>query len=222
MCTLFVALAALLVSSPSLRNLALDPFSHPSATALPADVASQRTATAAATLWTTLSQRPLHLPVLAPGSLCPVTRGRQIDPTYGPAAGTGPVYAVGIGIDGSIPYIDAAHWGGGIGADWGGQKVLWAIKGYRGPILVRGRQLDGSHSMMFNGGLDQRTYPGDLTTAPLLTELRLVGDEGFEPFDSPWTNWSSFVRMQTPGCFGMQIDGQTFTETVVFQAVSGV
>lgn len=216
-CTLLVALAVLLASLPSSwRDLALVPFARPTVTVLPADVTSQRTATAEAAIWTMLEQRPLRLPALAPGSPCPVTPGRQIDPAFGPAAGTGPVFAVGIGPDGVLPYVDPARWaGGGTGTTWGGGSIYWAIREYRGPILVRGRQLDGPHAVQFNGGLDQRNNPGpNLAAAPPIPMLRLLIGAG-----NPWSTAISNARMQVPGCFGLQVDGQTFSETIVFQAV---
>jgi hypothetical protein len=70
--------------------------------------------------------------------------------------------------------------------------------------------------MRFNGGLDQQTYQGDWTTAPLLASLRLVGGP---TYGSPWANWPSYTRIQTAGCYAYQVDGLTFSEVIVFQAV---
>lgn len=84
--------------------------------------------------------------------------------------------------------------------------------GGAGPAVVRGQQIDGSHALRFNGGEDQANYTGDWAVAPLLPELRQFwadssGDEG------------SYVRLQAPGCYAMQVDGLTFSEVIVFQAV---
>ncbi len=165
-------------------------------------------------MWASLERRPLHLPALAPGAACPLVPTRQISPQYGPALGDGPVYALGFGTDSSLPAVDAAHFGTGA-SKWGGMKVVWVMApGNNGAVIARGRQIDGSHALRFNGGLDQQNYQGDWTVATLLPELRLV-----------WLDqagaWDSYVRLQAPGCYAMQVDGLSFSEILVFQAVVG-
>jgi hypothetical protein len=72
-------------------------------------------------------------------------------------------------------------------------------------VLIRGRRLDGAGQVGFNG----RKVPNQ--------ELRIRPGES--------VSWSgqrpgsrsvpSGVRILTPGCFGFQIDGTTFSRTVV-------
>jgi hypothetical protein len=80
---------------------------------------------------------------------------------------------------------------------WGPAKVLWFIDpSYRGgQVLVRGRQLDGARNIGFGGGY-QPTF-----------ELKLSGT-----LDIPST-----ARFTAPGCYALQVDGTTFSETIVFR-----
>ena len=78
---------------------------------------------------------------------------------------------------------------------------------YRGRVLIRGRRIDGHESLGFDGGK---------LPAP---ELRI------EPFDS--VSWRgqptgsrgvpSDVRVLASGCYGVQIDGTSFSRVVVFR-----
>jgi hypothetical protein len=73
-------------------------------------------------------------------------------------------------------------------------------------VLLRGRRLDGPHRLGFNG----RRRPE--------SELRI------EPFDT--VSWSgqphgsrgipAGVRVIASGCYGVQMDGTTFSRVVVF------
>jgi hypothetical protein len=163
--------------------------------------------------WTAL-HRPLHLPRVSAGGACPVSRVDQrvnwdrANIFGGSGIGRGPVYP-GLGSSGGR--LDATpdqQYGG----PWGGQKVFWYVKpSYRGRVLLRGRRLNGPQSLGFNG---------DALPAP---ELRI------ETYDS--VSWSgqpsgsrgipSGVRVRASGCYGVQIDGTTFSRVVVFRVVLG-
>lgn len=104
-------------------------------------------ATPAADPWRQL-HRPLQVPRLAAGASCPRTGGRRINPDLSPAAGTGPAYAIGLGPDGVVSF-DIAPTASG----WYAAKILWvASPAYRGPVLVRGRQLGGTGEVGFGEG----------------------------------------------------------------------
>lgn len=164
--------------------------------------------------WDALRARPLLLPTLAPGAVCPAAQGRSVQAGYGPAIGDGPVYIVGMGTDG------VAHAGAPTGTQraeaWGNLFTMLIIAPtYTGPVLARGKQLDGSHALLFNGGIDQAG--GFTPAAPIL--LRQMRLEGGSAFGSPWATWLSYLRMQTPGCYGVQFDGVNFHEVVIFRVV---
>ncbi len=204
----------LLVTSAALLLAGCMTSSH-----VPSHIPGHPTATTEADAWKGLGQRPLHLPILAPGTPCPTTHGQEIQPAYGIGLGNGPVYAVFFGgihsdnMHGVVAYGDAQSFAGGTSA-WGGVKVLWAIQPpYRGPVLIRGGQLDGSSAMRFNGGLDQ---PSDDPLA-LLSELRLTGAIDY---DSPWPGWTTYTRLQAPGCYAYQADGLGFSYLIIFKAAA--
>lgn len=181
---------------------------------------SNRRLAGVATATTALAHTP-------PGMPCPTTPGHLLATGEGIAVGSGPVYAVlgqssSTGADerqrhGVLQYADAHAYGKGT-SGWGGVKVLWVIgASYTGSVLIRGHQLDGSHEVRFNGGLDQLflEYANDLAAVPPLPGLRLVRVST----DTGWTDWPSETRLQAPGCYAYQVNGLTFSEVIVFQAV---
>jgi hypothetical protein len=153
--------------------------------------------------------RPLHLPRLAPGAACPVSRvDQRVDwkriNIFGESGiGRGPVYP---GLGGSGGHLNATpdeQYGG----HWAGGKVFWyVLPSYRRRVLIRGHRLDGPQSLGFNG----RRLP--------LPELRI------QPSDT--VSWqgqppgsrgiASSVRVRASGCYGVQIDGTTFSRVVIF------
>jgi hypothetical protein len=99
-------------------------------------------------------RRPLHLPKLASGAACPVSRvdarvpWDRINIFGGTGIGRGPVYP-GLGSRSGLLYATRDEQYGG---RWFGEKVFWyVLPSYRGPVLIRGRRLDGPQSVGFNG-----------------------------------------------------------------------
>jgi hypothetical protein len=90
-------------------------------------------------------------------------------------------------------------------SDWSGNKVLWIAHRYRGPVLIRGLQLDGPNEVRFG-----------LARSPA-REMRLTSVGGSSPGD--WQNRPSTTRVRAPGCYGWQVDGATFSRVIVFRAV---
>ena len=93
-------------------------------------------------------------------------------------------------------------------ADYGVFKAMWAIDPrYVGPVLVRGRQLDGTDVLKLEKG-----EPGfsDYTRAHPTTELHESGG-----YIHP-----SVTRVQTLGCYAYQVDGIGFSYSIVFRAVA--
>ena len=159
--------------------------------------------------WQSLQQRPLHLPPLASGGRCPAsTLASQVSGKkygVGGAVGSGPVYAV-LG-RASLFTVFRPGWGA-----WAGQKVLWfVLPSYKGPVLIRGRKLGSSQLMRFDGGKNPaaeiRIAPGETVT----WKGQVAGSRG-RPSD---------VRVRAPGCYGVQIDGTSFSEVIVFPISTG-
>ncbi len=153
--------------------------------------------------------RSLHLPRVAPGAACPVSRvdqrvdSKRINIFGGSGIGRGPVYPGLGGSGGHLYALPDDQYGG----PWAGGKVFWYVRpSYRGRVLIRGHRLDGPQSLGFNG----RRLPA--------RELRI------EPWDS--VSWQgqprgsrgipSGVRVRASGCYGVQTDGTTFSRVVVF------
>jgi hypothetical protein len=152
--------------------------------------------------------RPLHLPRLAPGAACPVSPvDRRIDWERvkifgGSGIGRGPVYP---GLGGSGGHLDARP-DDQYGGLWAGGKVFWYVRAsYHGRVLIRGRRLDGPQSLGFNG----RVVPA--------RELRIHNYSVSWPGQPSGSRGiPSSVRVRASGCYGVQIDGTTFSRIVVF------
>ncbi|HUY78388.1 MAG TPA: hypothetical protein VMV29_16575 [Ktedonobacterales bacterium] len=175
-----------------------------------------------ASVWQTLAAKPLHLARLAPGQVCaPSLVQRSVSPDYTFTAGNGPVYVIAASANGVFTYIPPDLFSAGQGTTstpaLGGTKVRWQIApGYTGPVLIRGRQLDGPDQLYFNGGLDQPAGNA-LGTEPVLSQLRLMGGGATAP---SWPTWVTLTRLAHPGCYAYQVDGASFSYTITFQAVS--
>lgn len=164
-------------------------------------------AAAAADGWRQL-YRPLRLPRVAPGGTCPVSRiGRRVDWEHvkfpgSPGIGRGPVYP-GMSPGAQVDVTPDTQYGG----NWRGAKVFWYVSPrYRGPVLIRGRQLDGTHWLGFNG----RKLP--------LRGLRIHTYDTVAFGGAPGSRGvPSDVRALVPGCYGVQIDGTRFSRTVIFR-----
>jgi hypothetical protein len=130
-----------------------------------------------------------------------VTPARVVTPLFAPGQGNGPVYPLGWAA--GFAFMFRPEWG----SIWGGNKVLWAgVRTYRGQVLIRGRQLDGTNIVRFGDG-----------TRPV-SEIRLNRPGAYS--SAPWSGrlWPSYTRLRAPGCYGWQIDGTTFSRVVVFRA----
>jgi hypothetical protein len=163
---------------------------------------------ASPTPWAKL-RRPLHLPRLAPGAACPVSRvDRRIDWKSirifgGSGIGRGPVYP-GLGGSGGTAHAQPDRQYGGL---WASGKVFWYVRpSYRGRVLVRGLRLIGRQRLGFDG---RRLPAGELRIEP----SESVSWEG-QPTGS--RGKPSAVRVRAPGCYAAQIDGTTFSRVVVF------
>jgi hypothetical protein len=89
-----------------------------------------------------------------------------------------------------------------IGSPWSGARVTWtAASSYAGPILIRGRQLDGPSAVGFGEGhvpYDELQFPPGGTR-----------------------QWPTFTRIRAPGCYAYQVDGTSFSTVIVFKAATG-
>jgi hypothetical protein len=216
---LLVLLAGCAIPGTSNNNSAGTPTTTSSsqvaqatATTAPTSAAATAAPTQAAT--SNATNKPLHLPTLGGGGSCPVSKVRPgVVPGRPYALGNGPVYLVVSNPTPTIQY-STAPFNGDTASVLGGSRSIWAINpGYQGTVVIRGQQLGGNNPLRFNGGLDQVNGNAQ-GTEPVLDALRLSA----QGQSSSWSTFVTFTRMQAPGCYGMQIDGQNFSEVIVFQA----
>jgi hypothetical protein len=163
------------------------------------DDAAQRTSTST-------RARELNLPRLEPGTRCPTKPTHVVDANYGPAAGVGPVYAAALGTHSTLLFAPPERFES---KKWGGNKVLWLVApSYRGPALIRGRRLDGPGLVRFDRG----------NVPP--TSIRLAADPLPAGFEEAWRDRPSYTRVEGPGCYGYQVDGEGFSEVIIFRVVA--
>jgi hypothetical protein len=167
-----------------------------------------------------LRTRPLDLPVLREDGSCPLGDTRVSNATHfsripaQAALGNGPVYPAFAGIPRVVDLFPSSE------PDWHEATMLWvSMRNYDGAVLVRGGQLDGPNRLGFGVG-----------AAPDW-ELRLPAgrwQETREPFRiwdqivrpaKGWRLQAERLRIRARGCYAFQVDGESFSERIVFSAV---
>lgn len=156
-------------------------------------------------------ERPLRVPSIARGSACPTAPADpEVDLTRfgfgGTAWGPGPAYPGGLDRGDGKPILryedPIPPTSGFYRSAWFGNKVLWMVDPrYSGPLLIRGRQLDGPSELRFETG---RVPPRMLPIQPR------PGPRG-RP---------SYTRVRGPGCYAYQVDGLRFSYLIVFEAAA--
>lgn len=150
--------------------------------------------------------RPLNLPRVAQGQPCPVSAVDQsvdwesanIFGGYG--IGPGPVYP-------GLPSARLRAGGEPTERGFFGGKVFWyAAPSYPGHVLIRGRRLDGPGPLRFTG-----KRPSELRMKRNVTTTWAGQPPGSR-------GKPSGVLVRASGCYAVQIDGTTFSSTVVFRA----
>lgn len=153
----------------------------------------------------------LDLPYLAAEEACETTAaGDALPGVVAQTYGTGPVYATLGSLDGTVTLDGSSEYNG-----WYYVKVLWSVTpDYTGPVLVRGRQLDGKHVVLF--GPDEPAPSGRQLTA-------LAFPPGSARDDQAARFLASAVLVPAPGCYALQVDalvdGQPFRDVIVFEAI---
>jgi hypothetical protein len=159
---------------------------------------------------TGLQERPMRPPALGPNATCSVSSTANLGavaPNYG--AGVGPVYLSG-----------QDSWYAG-----GQTTILMVDSKYSGPLLVRTFELGGEGkatvtladlpSSATANAADKESQHGVSVVPALHTTggglyLAAVART------SDWRAWFGSLSTDGPGCFGLQVDGDDFTEFIVF------
>ena len=84
-------------------------------------------------------------------------------------------------------------------------------RGCKGPVIVRGRQLDGPAGMPLERASDLGSSPVDAHGV----EIGSAGSSG-------WRMWTGRIAHGIgPGCYGLHADGFDFTSQIVFAIQAG-
>ncbi len=135
--------------------------------------------------------------------------GRTVDPGFAELVGDGPVYVGPLGTTATLFYAPPQNFGS---QEWGGQTTFWAVQpGIAGLVLVRGHQVDGPNAVRFGRG--------DMPDAELLFRAPAKAQSSLQ---DGWTYEIDYTRLRAPGCYAYQIDGETFSDVVIFRAASEV
>jgi hypothetical protein len=164
---------------------------------------------------TGLQQRPMRPPTLPPNETCSASSTGDmgaVAPNYG--AGVGPVYMSG-----------QDSWYAG------GQAVLLMVDSkYSGPLLVRWFQLGGDRkstvtltdlSSPANANATDKERQHGVAVVPA---IHTTGGGLYLPAVAPtslWRAWIGSLATDNAGCFGFQLDGDVFTEFIVFEVNLG-
>lgn len=149
---------------------------------------------------------------LAEDARCPVTRGRFVSlPGFaGVQLGRGPVSPIVLSAVPNGPKLarrGVLVFGPSGTPGWLGLKTLWySRRSYGGPVLIRGRRLDGKGPLGFG---EQPAELARMIPPRSAPSSNLVG--GYRTWPG-----SSFIRR--PGCYAFLVDGRGFSEEIVFEA----
>jgi len=161
-----------------------------------------------------LQQRPMRPPTLAANETCSASSATDLGavaPNYG--AGVGPAYMSG---------QDSWYSGGQV-------TILMVDSQYSGPLLVRAFQLGGNGKSTVT--LADLPSPGSGTAykerqhgVAVVPALHTTGGGLYLGAVAPtsfWRAWFGWLSTDSPGCFGLQVDGDVFTEFIVFAVNPG-
>lgn len=164
-------------------------------------------------------QRPLHLPSTGPGGACPASSVRRFAGGGGfsgsfAAIGSGPLYLGGPVSRSPVVRLSAGQGG------WQEQKVIWVVAArYPGPLLLRGGRVDGPGPLRFAHYLGAAGAPGYGTGGHGFRQLLYVRDGLHSSAQHVLETIPSDIYVRAPGCYAIQVDGEGFSETLVFRAV---
>jgi hypothetical protein len=150
-----------------------------------------------------LRARPLRLPSLPAGSICPVTRSHTVNFNF-TVAGDGPVYL--FSPEELLLYTPARSTDR---QGWGASQITFLVSpGTNNIALIRGHQLDGPSEVGFGKG-----DPPD-------TELVVTAPAQAHPEDlsNQWTQAFEIIRLRETGCYAIQIDSEATSSVVIFRA----
>jgi hypothetical protein len=153
-------------------------------------------------------RRPLRAPRPHAGGHCSASRGRAYRTAAfsGVALGRGPVRPL---VTAGTPRLVRAGivlFERGPGGWWGAKTLWFSSPRYTGPVLLRGRRLDGPGPLAF----------GEQPTA-LAREVPPGHDHTVNVHDGV-RDWPGSTWIRHAGCYVWQADGAGFSSTITFAA----
>ena len=178
---------------------------------------------------TALQQRPMRPPIVAPHSPEP---SRSAPPGCAIAAPCETCTASSIVDLGSL----APNYGAGVGPAYLSGQDSWYSAGqvavlmvdpkYSGPLLVRPFQLAGDgRSTVTLADLPPTDVIKQEPRVTVVPALHTTGGGLYLDAVAPtsfWREWNGVLSTDSPGCFGLQVDGDVFTEFILFVVNPGV
>jgi hypothetical protein len=151
-------------------------------------------------------KRPLHLPVVGRSGRCPASHALPTTTPFlsGALLGKGsvePLIGNRVTRRGTATLGTPAGW-----PRWRALKIVWmSLPSYRGPVVIRGTRLDRRGLL----GFGATPRPGPLVAPPGASMNGFAG----------YRSWPDTAWVRQPGCYGWQVDGLGFSETIVVRAV---
>ena len=164
---------------------------------------------------TGLQHRPMRPPAMAPNGTCSVSSTADLGavaPNNG--AGVGPVY-----LSGQDSWYSA-----------GQVAIIMVDSKYSGPLLVRTFQMggDGKSTVtladLSSPGIGTATYKERQHGVAVVPALHTTGSGLYLEAVAPtsfWRAWFGLLSTNSPGCFGLQVDGDVFSQFIVFEVNAG-
>jgi hypothetical protein len=219
--TLFLALTALEVLSSCSRVDAAE-TQEPAATAM---TSTEIATPSEGDPFLELRSRRLRTPALRPGAYCPNPSSRDVAQVPGIPAeavrGTGPVYFAFPVIPRFLDFFPPRKGSPAARSEWRSAEVVWlSDSSYRGPVLVRGRQVDGEGRVGFGSGV-QPEFEFRLPAgrwAETREPLRAWGT-ALHP-EEGWRVAIVHVRVRQRGCYFFQMDGTSFSSPGILFGVN--
>jgi len=172
---------------------------------------------------TGLQQRPMRPPTVAPNASQPP---RSAPPGCASTAPCETCTASSIVDLGSL----APNYGAGVGPAYLSGQDSWYSAGqgavvmvdskYSGPLLVRPFQLGGDgKSTVTLADLPSTDVIKQEPRITVVPALHTTGGGLYLDAVAPtsfWREWNGVLSTDSPGCFGLQVDGDVFTEFILF------
>jgi hypothetical protein len=148
--------------------------------------------------------RPLKFPTVSPGTPCPTSAGAEVETLAfgGIALGRGdPVRPLGpFTTDGIAKDVSAS-----MDPSWFGPKTLWyVVPAYQGPVLIRGSRLDGPGPVGFG-------------EQPLVSALIIPPGPTLNEASDGYRTSPGGTYVMRAGCYGVQVDGTSFSYLIVLE-----